>query len=119
MDSDLALETFMIGVVVIALPILLIMQIVKWLRPRKPMFCTTCGYFGKPKRRAKGSLTLEILLWLVLIIPGVFYSLWRSFNIENVCEKCGSTNVIPSDSPFAQRARPSGLSEQDQRLLKS
>jgi hypothetical protein len=119
MDSDLELETFLVLFAVVALPILLIIHLVKWLKPCKPMYCTTCGYFGKAKRRAKGSLTLEVVLWLVLIIPGAIYSLWRSFNIENVCEKCGSTNVIPADSPVAQRERPGGLSEKDQRLLKS
>ena len=48
--------------------------------------CMQCGFSGRPLRLARGSLFLEVLLWLTFIVPGVFYTLWR---LESkTCPRC-------------------------------
>ena len=72
----------------------------------KEMICTNCGHQGKPKLIIKGSAGLEILLWLFFIIPGLIYSLWRSLSPsakQLICRKCKAPNMIPLDSPLAQK----------------
>jgi hypothetical protein len=64
------------------------------------MVCTNCGSRGFPK--AKGSLAVEIILWLLFIIPGLIYSVWRGFSKHTVCPKCGAQNMVPFESPRGQ-----------------
>ncbi len=68
--------------------------------------CTQCGYCGFETAHTKGSLGVEILLWLLgLLTFGIFlliaipYSLWRVFSKEKVCPKCSGTTMIPVDTP--------------------
>lgn len=68
----------------------------------KRLFCTVCKSEGKPVTKTKGSLLVEIGLWLFFIFPGIIYSLWRISGREKVCRFCGSTNLIPLDSPYAK-----------------
>ncbi len=39
--------------------------------------CKECGTVGEPVTITKGSLGTEILLWLCLPLPGMFYTAWR------------------------------------------
>jgi len=68
----------------------------------KEMFCVKCGYKGKPKLITKGSIGLEIVLWLFFLIPGLIYSIWRHTSRYRGCLKCKDT-MIPLDSPVAQK----------------
>lgn len=68
------------------------------------MYCPNCGTVAKPKKVTKGSFLIEVFLWLLFIIPGVIYSLWRLTTKAEVCPKCGAPNMIPSDSPKALQA---------------
>jgi len=63
------------------------------------LICSTCGHIGSTKTAVKGSILIEIILWLCFIIPGVIYSLWRSSSRHKTCPKCGGTNLIPLDTP--------------------
>lgn len=67
------------------------------------MVCTQCESVGKPKRRTKGSFIIEIFLWLMFIVPGILYSLWRLTTKENVCRTCGAASLVPVQSPAGQR----------------
>lgn len=67
-------------------------------------YCTQCGTVGKPKKLTKGSFLIEVFLWLLLIFPGLFYSLWRLTSKQLVCPQCLAPNMIPVDSPVARRA---------------
>ena len=70
---------------------------------KNQIVCTVCGFVGKPKKSTKGSIWIELVLWLCLIVPGIIYSLWRIFSGKQVlCPKCGSTLVIPADTPKGQ-----------------
>ncbi len=67
------------------------------------MICTECGFTGKPKLQAKGSMAMEIVLWLLFLIPGFIYSMWRLTSKQKVCPKCQHPNMIPLDSPRGQK----------------
>ena len=64
--------------------------------------CINCEHIGKPKLIKKGSLRLEIFLWVVLLIPGPFYTVWRILNKRKVCEKCESDMLTSLDSRVGQ-----------------
>ncbi len=71
----------------------------------KPMYCKTCGHSGPTATKTPGSLAIEIVLWLMLIVPGIIYSLWRISARKAACTACGSTDLVPPDSPVAVAAR--------------
>ena len=63
---------------------------------KKEYECKLCGHKGITKKLTKGSFIIELILWLLLILPGVIYSVWRLSTRENVCVNCGkSTHLIP------------------------
>jgi hypothetical protein len=35
------------------------------------MICTNCGYTGWPKTVTKGSVFIELVLWICLLFPGL------------------------------------------------
>jgi hypothetical protein len=51
----------------------------------------------------KGSLIIEIFLWLLIIIPGLIYSLWRMSSKYNACPKCKNDSMIPTDTPIGKQ----------------
>ncbi len=70
-----------------------------------------CGYVGYPKKHTKGSILIEILLWLFLILPGLIYSIWRLTTKQMICPKCKNPTMIPTDSPMGAKlvsAKPEG-----------
>lgn len=67
------------------------------------MLCTNCGYQGQPERIIKGSVLVEIFLWLLFLLPGIIYSIWRCSTKAKVCPNCMAPNMIPLDSPVAQK----------------
>ena len=69
----------------------------------KELLCTNCGYQGKPKLVVKGSILIELVLWICFIIPGLIYSIWRLTTKHKACPSCGAPNMIPLDSPRAQQ----------------
>jgi hypothetical protein len=69
----------------------------------KMMICANCGNVGKPKTKAKGSILIEVVLWLCFLVPGLLYSLWRLTTKSAVCGSCGAPNMVPSDSPRGKK----------------
>jgi hypothetical protein len=63
--------------------------------------CTSCGSVVEAQYREKGSLGTEIILWLMGILPGIAYSVWRRSSSHWACPECSSTGLIPVDSPRA------------------
>lgn len=58
--------------------------------PSLPM-CRACGYRGTMKTQAKGSLVVELALWLLFCLPGLIYTLWRATSgREARCPNCGT-----------------------------
>lgn len=69
----------------------------------KPMVCITCGHHGATKSHTKGSFLLEVVLWLMFIVPGLIYSVWRVSSRSQVCASCGASTLVPADSPVGRR----------------
>lgn len=61
--------------------------------------CIDCGNVGKARKYCRGSVFLELFLWLCFLLPGIVYSIWRYTGPRRVCSKCMSPNIIPPDSP--------------------
>ena len=70
--------------------------------PSKKYICTTCGHVGVPKLVTKGSLGVEIFLWILFLVPGLIYSIWRHASRYKGCPSCNSSEVIPVDTPRGQ-----------------
>ena len=67
------------------------------------MVCTRCGTRCEPGTKTKGSMLVEIILWLCFIIPGLIYSLWRLSSKHAACPACGSDQLVPIDSPNGRK----------------
>ena len=95
--------------------------------------CANCHTVNVPKMSKKGSLDTEVLLWvlffgvfifgllwvfffgvsifgffifslfLISLAYSTFYSIWRLTTKSNVCTTCGSKNLLPLESPKAQK----------------
>jgi len=65
--------------------------------------CKECGTTGSADRVTRGSLLIEIVLWLCFLVPGIIYSLWRMTTRYDACRVCGSAHVVPLDSPVGAR----------------
>jgi len=74
----------------------------------KELICTTCEHVGQPRRQTPGSFVIEVVLWTLLIVPGLVYSLWRLSAKRNVCVACGSAQLVPADSPAGVRIKARG-----------
>lgn len=78
--------------------------------PQGPFICPSCGVRSYPSTKTRGSIFIEIILWLCLIIPGVIYSIWRLTTRHKACPACGQGGVIPVETPrgrkLAQEALP-------------
>ena len=61
--------------------------------------CANCGTTAIPVKHTKGNLLIEIILWIMFIIPGLIYSIWRLTTKEDVCPKCKAPNPIDLKSP--------------------
>lgn len=67
-------------------------------------YCTQCGTIGARRTYTKGSFLVEVFLWLLLILPGVIYSVWRLASRYRGCPACGAPHMVPAASPVAQAA---------------
>ncbi len=68
----------------------------------KELLCKNCGYVGKPPKKVPGYFAIELILWLLFLLPGLCYTLWRLSNKYTACPHCGQKNMIPLDSPVAR-----------------
>ena len=66
------------------------------------MICQNCGTRGEPKTITKGSVWIEIILWLCLIVPGLIYSIWRLTTKQKGCPSCGQVSMIPVNTPIGR-----------------
>lgn len=73
--------------------------------PDDHRYCLRCGHTGAPQSNTQGSIWIELVLWLCLIVPGLIYSIWRHNKRHDVCAKCGSAELIQPDAPIAVAAR--------------
>jgi hypothetical protein len=69
----------------------------------KQKLCTTCGHTGPSETITEGHFAIEVILWLMFIVPGIIYTLWRLTTRHEGCPKCHAKTIIPIDSPIAQK----------------
>ncbi len=60
--------------------------------------CTACGYVGHPKVLLRGSRSVEIGIWAMLIFPGPFYSFYRHCGARRFCTHCGTEGMLSTKS---------------------
>lgn len=64
--------------------------------------CMSCGIDAEPKTATRGSIWIELVLWLCFIVPGLIYSIWRMTTRYEQCPSCGGVTLVPTTSPVAQ-----------------
>lgn len=65
--------------------------------------CQRCGTAAEPDEVTRGSIWIEVILWLCFLVPGLIYSFWRLSTRQDACAKCGSTDLVPIDSPVGRQ----------------
>jgi len=65
--------------------------------------CKSCGEVGKAGRYMPGSLIVELVCWLMFILPGIVYSIYRHSASKPCCKVCKSLEIIPLNSPMAKQ----------------
>ena len=59
-------------------------------------------HIGPLELNKKGTLFIEIILWLLFIIPGLMYSIWRRTGRWFACKECGTHHIVPLSSPLGR-----------------
>jgi hypothetical protein len=71
----------------------------------KKYVCIDCGCQRDPISVKRGLLVIEIFMWLLYILPGVIYSIWRRVRKQQVCPKCQNPSVVLTSSTRAMEMR--------------
>jgi hypothetical protein len=66
--------------------------------------CLDCGAVALSKQCKPGSTGVEVALWVLLIVPGLAYSIWRMTSRYEGCSQCGSRRIVPAGENMAQTA---------------
>lgn len=69
--------------------------------------CTRCSYDGPDKKFTPGYFLLEFFLWLLVILPGLIYSIWRLSARYRGCPICRAKETVPLDYWRQTHAAPS------------
>jgi len=65
-------------------------------------YCPHCGTIARGHTFTPGSFAIELVLWALLIVPGICYSIWRlSSRTHTACPACNQPGMIPANSPRA------------------
>ena len=67
-------------------------------------YCLDCGFVGEPERNTPGTLAMEVGLWIMFLVPGIIYSIWRRVTQCERCALCGRDHIVSADSPAARAA---------------
>jgi hypothetical protein len=68
-----------------------------------PIACTVCKTISEQsKTTMPGSDGAEIALWILFLLPGIVYSIWRNNAKAEVCPSCNSKAIVPLSSPAGQ-----------------
>jgi hypothetical protein len=69
--------------------------------PSPTHLCTHCLSQVKPIKVTPGTFLVELFLWLLIIVPGLIYSVWRVTSRYPACPVCKAARPIPIHSPGA------------------
>lgn len=65
--------------------------------------CTSCESLAAPRIEGRGSFIVFLVLFMCFIAPGLVYLAWWLSSRREVCAKCGSDKLVPSDSPVGRK----------------
>jgi len=71
----------------------------------KKYICMECSCQRDPIWVKRGWLVIEIAMWLLYIIPGVIYSIWRRVRKQQVCPNCLNPGMVLTISSRVMKAR--------------
>ncbi len=71
----------------------------------KKYVCMECGCQRDPIDAKRGLLVIEIFMWLLYILPGVIYSIWRRVRKQQVCPNCLNPSIVLTSSTRAMGMR--------------
>jgi hypothetical protein len=57
--------------------------------------CQTCRRMCYPKTTTRGDILVEFVLWWMMILPGLIYSIWRWISRYKGCGYCGGASLVP------------------------
>jgi len=63
--------------------------------------CRNCLSQVRPMKNTPGTFFLELVLWILFILPGILYSVWRISARKYICPMCRSDQLVPLNSPAA------------------
>jgi len=66
------------------------------------LICGDCNKITEFKKGKRGSKAVEILLWSIFFVLGIFYSIWRKYTPKKICPACNSDFLLSSDLPHIQ-----------------
>jgi hypothetical protein len=75
---------------------------IKMLFHHPKRLCATCLETIQPKIHTPGHILVELMLWVLFIIPGFIYTVWRNMAKKDVCPLCMSDQLLPLDSKRAK-----------------
>jgi len=58
------------------------------------VICGNCHTHEDPKIVYRGSIFIEVALYLFLCFPGVAYTLWRRATRRYLCRMCDSSDLV-------------------------
>lgn len=67
------------------------------------MICASCGTPNDGTTEVRGSIGMELVLWLCFLVPGLLYSIWRLTTKRRVCRACHQPSLVPIKSPVGQK----------------
>jgi len=80
---------------------------------RASSICKQCGTAQYGEHVLPGSGWIEFVLYVVYIVPGIIYSIWRRSKKRPTCRACGSRDVVslstPVGSQLARQHFPDGV----------
>lgn len=65
--------------------------------------CADCLTVAAPKQKKPGSKQVEIILWSIIPVICLPYTLWRMFGKKPVCRRCDSYNILSAKTPEGQK----------------
>ena len=71
----------------------------------KKYICMECGCQRDPIKAKRGLLVIEVFMWLLYILPGVIYSIWRRVRSQEVCPNCLNPSIVLTSSSRAMGVR--------------
>jgi len=90
-------------VIVAAICIFVLITILSNNYKKYDLVCKSCGYAGRLPKSARGSIAIEFALYLLLILPGIIYSIWRRSEKVATCPHCSGHDLIPANSLIAKK----------------